>query len=168
MSARYDSRLKTTTILANSCTSQFSAKMFKTLYKKVVPEATQKSYADRVQFIFRQMVQPWHPSSSLVHEAGLAVLRLDATKFWDFSERLMERQAEYFDIPVVNEPRNKTYKRLAALGAAAGVDEGKMYKLLEIPEHGEDGSLNVGNGVTDDLKLITKVGGVGDDGRGWS
>ena len=131
--------------------------MFKTLYKKVIPEAAEKPYANRVQFIFRQMVQPWHPSSSLVHEAGLAVLKLDGSRFWDFSERLMEDQKSYFDESVVNESRNETYKRLAKLGASSGVDERKMYKLLVIPEKPKEEASNVGNGVTDDLKLITKV-----------
>lgn len=62
-----------------------------------------------MQFIFRQQIQPWHPSSTLVHEAGVAVLRLAPSKFWDFSAKLFEQQKEYFDVNVVNEPRNDTY-----------------------------------------------------------
>ena len=39
-----------------------------------------------------------------------------------------------------------------------GVSEGEVYKLLEIPEKpGQDGALNAGNGVTDDLKVLIKV-----------
>lgn len=59
----------------------------------------------------------------------------------------------------MNEPRNETYKRLAKLGAeSVGVDEKELYELLVIPtEKGEDGSLNVGNGVTNDLKTVIKM-----------
>ena len=35
-----------------------------------------------------------------------------------------------------------------------GLDEGEVYRLLEVSEEpGEGGSLNVGNGVTDDVKV---------------
>jgi hypothetical protein len=63
----------------------FSAKMFNTVHTSVFPLIQQK-YSSKVQVIFRQQIQPWHPSSTLVHEAGAAVLRLQPTKFWDFSK----------------------------------------------------------------------------------
>lgn len=109
--------------------------------------------------IFRQQIQPWHPSSTLVHEAALGVQQLDATKFWQFSEALFNDQKAYFDVNVVNEPRNATYKRLAKLGAStAGVDEAALYDLLAIPDKAaDDGSLNSGNKVTNDLKLCIKM-----------
>ena len=112
-----------------------------------------------MQFIFRQVVQPWHPSSTLVHEAGIAILRLAPTKFWDFSAALFRDQKAYFDVSVINETRNETYRRLAKLGAtAAGVDEGKLYELLAVSNQAaEDGSLNIGNAVTNDLKVAVKT-----------
>jgi hypothetical protein len=63
----------------------FSAKMFHTVYGSVFPLIRQK-YASKVQILFRQQVQPWHPSSTLVHEAGVAVLKLQPAKFWEFSK----------------------------------------------------------------------------------
>lgn len=63
----------------------FSAKMFNTVYTSVLPLIKQK-YASKVQILFRQQIQPWHPSSTLVHEAGVAVLKLKPEKFWDFSK----------------------------------------------------------------------------------
>ena len=63
----------------------FSAKMFSTVYTSVFP-LIQKKYASKVQILFRQQIQPWHPSSTLVHEAGVAVLKLQPAKFWDFSK----------------------------------------------------------------------------------
>jgi len=134
--------------------------MFKTLYTTVLPSARTRSYAGNVQFIFRQQIQPWHPSSTLAHEAGVAVLRLAPARFWDFSERLFAAQADYFDESVVRESRNDTYKRLAKLGASVGVAEEEMFGLLKVADaSGEGGAKNGGNKVTDDLKQLVKVSG---------
>ena len=43
----------------------FSAKMFKTVYNSVLPTISNK-YSGKVKFLFRQQIQPWHPSSTLV------------------------------------------------------------------------------------------------------
>jgi hypothetical protein len=138
---------------------KFSEKMFKTLYSHVIPSSRSKPYANHVQFLFRQQIQPWHPSSTLCHEAAVAVLKLAPSKFWDFSAQLFEQQKEFFDVNVVKESRNHTYKRLVKIGGAVGVDEEKMYGMLEVSDKpGKDGSLNIGNDVTDDLKVLVKVG----------
>ena len=135
--------------------------MFKTVYTSVFP-IIQEKYADKVTFIFRQQIQPWHPSSTLVHEAGVAVLRVDQNKFWDFSSALFAQQKEFFDVSVVNETRNNTYKRLAKVAAGVGVDEKAVYELLEISDKpGKDGELNGGNRVTNDLKWMIKVSEMG-------
>jgi hypothetical protein len=131
--------------------------MFKTLYTNVIP-TIQTKYSGRLQLIFRQQIQPWHPSSTLVHEAGVAVLKLSPDKFWDFSNALFDKQTEFFDVNVVNETRNNTYKRLAKIAAGVGLQEQEVYSLLEISDKPkEDGSLNSGNGVTDDVKVLVKV-----------
>ncbi|ESZ91052.1 hypothetical protein SBOR_8571 [Sclerotinia borealis F-4128] len=135
----------------------FSAKMFNTIYTSVMPLIKEK-YSDKVQIIFRQHIQPWHPSSTLVHEAGVAVLNLSPSLFYPFSFSLFQQQKSFFDVNVVNETRNATYKRLAKIGGEVGVDEGKMFDLLKIGDRpGEDGSLNAGNGVTDQLKVLVKM-----------
>lgn len=137
----------------------YSAKIFRTLRESVIPAVkANEVWAKNLTFIFRQQVQPWHPSSTLLHEAGLAVLRLSPEHFWDFSAVLFDEQAGYFDVNVVNETRNATYRRLAKVAAKVGVDEDEVYRLLEIPDKpGEDGALNVGNQVTNDLKVVTKM-----------
>lgn len=136
----------------------FSAKMYKTLHDHVFPVIKNK-YGNQLQVIFRQQIQPWHPSSTLVHEAATAVLRLSPHKFYDFSTALFDEQKEYFDVNVVNESRNQTYKRLAKLAAnSTGLKEDEVYSLLEISDKpGEDGSLNSGNKVTDDIKVQVKA-----------
>lgn len=131
--------------------------MFQTLYNSVLPNVPKK-YPAKVQFLFRQQIQPWHPSSTLVHEAGAAVLRLAPDKFWPFSAALFEHQTDFFDVNVVHEARNDTYKRLAKLAGSVGLEESKVFELLEISDKpGEGGSLNTGNKVTDDVKLMVKV-----------
>ncbi|EUC36663.1 hypothetical protein COCCADRAFT_87536 [Bipolaris zeicola 26-R-13] len=136
----------------------FSAKMYKTLFTTPLRTTLLSTYSTSLVTIFRQQIQPWHPSSTLVHEAAYAVQRVDSSKFYDFSEKLFEQQKDFFDVSLVNETRNQTYRRLAKIAVSVGVDEGKVYGLLEISDKpGEDGSLNSGNGVTDDVKVQVKA-----------
>ncbi|PMD61407.1 uncharacterized protein K444DRAFT_369604 [Hyaloscypha bicolor E] len=135
----------------------FSLKMFNTVYASVFPLIRQK-YASKVQILFRQQIQPWHPSSTLTHEAGVAVLRIEPSKFWEFSKALFDDAKSFYDVNVVNETRNQTYQRLSKIGAKVGLDEQKMFELLKISDKSaEDGSLNIGNGVTNDLKVLVKM-----------
>lgn len=135
----------------------FSKKQFDTVYAEVFP-ILKSQYPDKLQVIFRQQIQPWHPSSTLVHEAGVAVLQTNPDKFWDFSKALFAKQTEYFDANVVNETRNDTYKRLAKLAASVGLNEKDIYSRLEISDKPDkDGGLNGGNAVTNDIKLLVKA-----------
>jgi hypothetical protein len=134
--------------------------MFNTIYTSVGPRiSSSPTLANKVQFIFRPQVQPWHPSSTLVHEAGIAVSRLAPDKFWEFAAALFADQKSYFDVNVVNESRNATYRRLAKLVAGStGLVEDEVYGLLAVPDKpGADGSLNNGNAVTNDLKIAIKM-----------
>ena len=86
------------------------------------------------------------------------MLKTNPDKFWDFSKVLFDKQTEYFDVNVVNETRNKTYERLAKLAGEVGIDSKKIYQLLEVSDKPDkDGNTNVGNQVTNDLKIIVKV-----------
>jgi len=139
----------------------FSAKLFKTFTTEVAPKIRgAPGLYPKVQVLFRQQIQPWHPSSTLTHEAAAAVLRLAPHRFWDFSAALFAAQRGFFDVSVVGESRNQTYRRLAGLAASSvGADEEEVYAMLAIPEKAaDDGSLNVGNRVTDDLKVMVKMG----------
>ena len=136
----------------------FSAKMFHTIYTTRLRKTLLETYGNNLVTIFRQQIQPWHPSSTLVHEAAYAVQKLDNTKFYDFSNALFEQQKDFFDVSLVNETRNATYRRLAKIAGSVGVNEDKVYGLLEISDKpGEDGSLNAGNGVTNDVKVQVKA-----------
>ncbi|TAQ90104.1 hypothetical protein B7494_g1518 [Chlorociboria aeruginascens] len=131
--------------------------MYATVHNHVFP-LIRSTYGSKLQVIFRQQIQPWHPSSTLVHEAGVAVLKVAPEKFFDFSKLLFEESKGFYDVNVVNETRNQTYKRLVQIAGKVGVDEGKVGALLWIADKaGEDGSLNSGNGVTDELKVLVKM-----------
>jgi hypothetical protein len=85
-------------------------------------------------------------------------LKLAPQKFWLFSQALFKEQKSFFDVNVVNETRNETYARLAKIGHSVGVDESQMLALLTVSvKPNADGDLNIGNGVTNDLKLMIKV-----------
>lgn len=72
---------------------------------------------------------------------------------------MFDHQREFFDINVVNETRNQTYGRLAKLAGIIGIDERAMLELLTVSEKpSSDGQLNTGNKVTNDIKLMVKVG----------
>jgi hypothetical protein len=129
------------------------------------------SLAPKLQLLLRQQIQPWHPSSTLVHETALAVERLtggDAATFWRFSHALFFNQPAFFDDSVAAETRNQTYRRLARFAAAQlkdgdgegkGVDEEAVYELLKVkegPVGGQEGG-NGGNAITGDVKLIVKL-----------
>ncbi|KAF9894185.1 hypothetical protein FE257_007687 [Aspergillus nanangensis] len=133
----------------------FSAKLFTTFYASIKPIIANQ-YQTKLQVIFRQHIQPWHPSSTLTHEAGAAVLKLAPEKFWAFSAALFERQKEFFDVSVVNETRNKTYERLAGIAGSIGVDQHAMLNLLTVSEKpNAEGQRNTGNQVTNDIKLMS-------------
>lgn len=76
----------------------------------------------------------------------------------EFSKALFDKQTDYFDVHVVKEGRNDTYKRLAKLAAGVGLDEQQIYKKLEVADKpAADGSSNTGNATTNDLKLLIKA-----------
>ncbi|PCH40957.1 hypothetical protein WOLCODRAFT_137104 [Wolfiporia cocos MD-104 SS10] len=110
-------------------------------------------YDGKVKVIFRPQVQPWHASSTLVHEAGLAVARVAPESFWKFSLALFKRQGEYFDIPTSTQTPLQIRANLAVLAAetiGAG-PAGAFAELLTLKS-----SPNGGVDVTDDLKYTVK------------
>ncbi|KAL0768025.1 hypothetical protein CaCOL14_009000 [Colletotrichum acutatum] len=137
----------------------YSAKQFNTFYNAVVPAIrANPTWAANLEVVFRQQVQPWHPSSTLVHESAVAVVKVAPSKFWAYSDALFKAQKDYFDANVVNEPRNETYKRLAKLAGTVGVDEKAVLDLLVVSDKPDaEGALNVGNGVTNDFKVLIKL-----------
>ncbi|KAI8098150.1 thioredoxin-like protein, partial [Gilbertella persicaria] len=131
----------------------FSAKMYKKIREEVWPYI-EETYSDRVQLIFRQQVQPWHASSTIVHEAALAVEKVNRNKFFEFSDALFAKQREYFDEALENKTRREIAQDLAKLAESVGVSSDKVLELLV---NGTGEPKNAGNKVTNDLKLAIRL-----------
>ncbi|RKP22319.1 hypothetical protein SYNPS1DRAFT_32101 [Syncephalis pseudoplumigaleata] len=112
------------------------------------------NYPGKVQFIFRHQIQPWHPQSTLVHEASLAAERVDPTKFYEIAASLFEQQASYFDEALVHKTREQVYQQLSEqLSKVVDKPAASIHAELAVPT-GEP--KNIGNKVTDDLKWHIK------------
>ncbi|KAJ7937067.1 hypothetical protein B0H13DRAFT_1588632 [Mycena leptocephala] len=132
----------------------FSAKLSLAIDSVLVPLlGPGGKYHGKVKAIFRPQVQPWHASSTFVHEAGLAVARSSPESFWKFSLALFKRQGEYFDIPTSTLTPLQIREKLTALAAEVipANATGNFADLLVLKS-----SPNGGNAVTDDLKYTIK------------
>ncbi|KAI8144489.1 thioredoxin-like protein [Fennellomyces sp. T-0311] len=132
----------------------FSAKIYKRIREQVWPFVEQ-TYPNKVQFIFRQQIQPWHATSTLVHEAALAVEKLDESKFYPFSDILFAHQQEFFDEAVETKSRRELIAELAKLAESVGVPSDKFTELIA---NGTGEPKNHGNSISNDLKLAIKLG----------
>lgn len=137
-------------------TCPFSAKMMATLLDGGVLRAH-----PTVRFVVHQVVQPWHPQSTLVHEALFAARRLVASPrdavFLKFVSALFAAQPDFTDVHVWNEPRSTVHAKLRALASDAGLDADALQQLLDINQKlVDDGMKNPGSGVTADLKAAVK------------
>ncbi|KAJ2504123.1 hypothetical protein IWW47_002673, partial [Coemansia sp. RSA 2052] len=100
---------------------------------------------------------PWHPASTLLHEASLAVEKLNPSGFVLFSQALFDHQREYFDEATVEKTRAEIYRQLADLAASVNAidDRQAMLQLLDIQSNAEP--RNAGNAVTADLKYHIRL-----------
>jgi hypothetical protein len=118
------------------------------------------------RLVFKHLIQPWHPQSTLLHEAALAVKRLyGPEKYFQFSAALFLRQTEFFDANLWTKSRDEITAELVALAAEAvpktaedpkGVDPVELAALLALVPDTGDGTLNRGTQVTPILKLAVK------------
>ncbi|KAF9651678.1 hypothetical protein BDM02DRAFT_3126781 [Thelephora ganbajun] len=110
-------------------------------------------YDGKVKAIIRQQVQPWHGTSTYVHEVALAVARVSPEKFWEFHVALMNGQEDFFDIPSSNRTPTQTRVKLIEL-ALPIVGEDKKEVLTDLLTHKT--TPNGGTAVTDELKYTIK------------
>jgi len=132
----------------------FSRKMSNNLETHVKPLIENDGiYFRKVKVIIRLQVQPWHGSSTFVHEIALAVARVCPQKFWEFHLALMNGQEDFYDIPSSKRTPIETRERLVEL-ALPIVGEDKKKELTELLAHKT--FPNGGNEVTDELKYPIK------------
>eukprot|EP01012_Entosiphon_sulcatum_P004622 TRINITY_DN11879_c0_g1_i1.p1 TRINITY_DN11879_c0_g1~~TRINITY_DN11879_c0_g1_i1.p1 ORF type:complete len:214 (+),score=54.90 TRINITY_DN11879_c0_g1_i1:34-642(+) len=136
-------------------TCPFSARFFNRYVKEVQPWA-EEAFPGKLQFIFRHQIQPWHPQSTLVHEAALAVERLSPEKFYAYSQRLFDNIEKFYDDQTYEKTRSQIYRDLAELAQEVGVDASQVLALLQYKA--AEGQHNNGNEITNDLKLFIRYG----------
>eukprot|EP00039_Didymoeca_costata_P007194 m.97175 g.97175 ORF g.97175 m.97175 type:complete len:204 (-) comp13584_c0_seq2:1041-1652(-) len=132
----------------------FSAKLYKTVFHEVLEKANGK-----VAFTLRHQIQPWHPQSTYVHEAALAVKQLSGDgAFWKYSTALFEKQVDFFDANVFSLSRDAVNDMLVKLAVeVCKVPGEKMKDLLSLlPEEASPGHTNRGNKMTNTVKACIK------------
>lgn len=150
----------------------FSAKIFFKL-EKVIP-ALQSKYPGAFQFVFVNVIQPWHPNSVLLHEYSLVVAQLlreeDADTsnqlFWKVSGALFANKEQFYDSSTVSLGRNDIYKKIndVVFGSVElPLQKEKVLKGLQITEETDAAkAYNGGNDATVDVKYFTRyLRGVG-------
>ncbi|KAF8514853.1 hypothetical protein BU17DRAFT_52181 [Hysterangium stoloniferum] len=132
----------------------FSAKIAKSIENDLKPMISKGGkYDGKVKVIVRLHPQPWHATSTLTHEAALAVGRTVPAAFWLFSLGLFEHQTEYFDIPASTLTALQIRSNLVRL-AAPYVGNDRVQQVEELLKL--KSTPNGGTGVTDDLKYNVK------------
>ncbi|KIY52623.1 hypothetical protein FISHEDRAFT_55820 [Fistulina hepatica ATCC 64428] len=132
----------------------FSAKMALSIENVLMPLFGPGGlYEGKVKIIVRPQVQPWHASSTLVHEAALAVVRAAPQQYWHYSLKLFEHQKQFFDIPSATKTPLQIREELVELakGIVPANSIGEVKGLLELKS-----TPNGGTSVTDDLKYTVK------------
>ncbi|KAJ2554094.1 hypothetical protein EV175_002711 [Coemansia sp. RSA 1933] len=134
-------------------TCPFSAKLWRTLETQVLPVLAKSN----ISVVFRHQVQPWHPTSTLLHEASLAVEKLNPEGFVPFTSALFTNQSDYFDESTVNLTRTDIYYKLADLATSINAVDDRMAMLQLLDIQASDSPSNKGNAVTNDLKYHIRV-----------
>lgn len=120
--------MSTTFVRAPTNPGPFSAKILNNFQSQVVPLlfGEQAPFRGKVRVIVRPVPQPWHASSSLLHETALAVARLSLTDrvaledpeknaFWVFSQALMKESERWYDGPARSKNPDQVRAELATL-----------------------------------------------------
>lgn len=140
-------------------TCPFSAKFFINWYENLYPKL-KTDFDSKVQVVFHNYVQVWHPTSNLVHEAGLVVAQLDPESFLDVSYHLFKNITQFYDTATADLTRNQIYEKIFDSVIAATkpkyTREQFLEKLTINTKVAEDS--NSGNAASNDLKVFTRIG----------
>lgn len=144
----------------------FLRKLYLNWTEDVIPEIEAK-HPGKFQFVYINVVQPWHPNSVFVNEFALAVSKAirDANVakpndvFWKFNQVVYEKSTLWYDLSTVTYGRDKVYSYIydeIAKQFEFPVEKSQILKLLEIAPNTESPENN-GNEITNDLKYFTKL-----------
>ncbi|CCU98349.1 unnamed protein product [Malassezia sympodialis ATCC 42132] len=114
----------------------FSAKQLLNFDRDAVPLliGDEAPFAGQVRVVVRPVPQPWHASSTYLHETALAVARLAPSEraalahpttnpFWVFSQALMRESERWYESPVRGKSGDQVRAELAALAVHVLSDE---------------------------------------------
>ncbi|KAJ1551862.1 hypothetical protein HK405_013645 [Cladochytrium tenue] len=135
----------------------FSRRIFVRLVDEVLPYAA-TAHPGKLALVFRHQVQPWHPQSTLLHEAAIAGARLAPTRFYAVARVLFDVSEDFYDAATYGKSRAVLYEELAAVVERATAGEAPRGEVLRLLAYnGVDGAKNGGNAVTDELKVHIRI-----------
>mmetsp|Transcript_13209 Transcript_13209/g.33269 ORF Transcript_13209/g.33269 Transcript_13209/m.33269 type:complete len:208 (-) Transcript_13209:157-780(-) len=131
----------------------FSCKMYRTLYEDVLPAIkADKTKEAAIAIKIHHVVQPWHPQSTLVQEAAMAIKKVDTDEaylaylLWITKKR--NGDGKFTDEDAWSKTRDEIYSDLTS-------SQTKVVEAQEILSPKEVKG-NGGNGVTQDIKWACK------------
>mmetsp|Transcript_88436 Transcript_88436/g.205749 ORF Transcript_88436/g.205749 Transcript_88436/m.205749 type:complete len:206 (-) Transcript_88436:103-720(-) len=129
----------------------FCKKMFASL--EAVVSAYESSHPGQIQWLYCNVIQPWHPQSCTMHEVCLAVSAIKPEAVWQFASAVYAKQESFYDDQALDKSRKQLDEELADLAAeAVGVSKDDLMALLALKEPG-----NGGTKVTQLVKWYTKL-----------
>lgn len=92
----------------------FCKKMWNVLWNEVMP-----TYKDEtnVDFVVQNVVQPWHPQNTLLHEVTLAARALSERAFFACANALYAKQEEFSDEKLWDKSRQQIYDLMVEIVA---------------------------------------------------
>lgn len=151
----------------------FSAKIFFGFVEHALPliAGADAPFRDSVRVVLRPVPQPWHASSTLLHEGAIAAAHLalpdaaataayERNAFWQASHALFKNQERWFDGAVVGKTFDGVRDEIAqvvagALGAASTASQAVERDVRAQTRVAEG---NAGASVVPDLKYAIKIG----------
>lgn len=137
----------------------FSGRLFTKVNREVVPLLQQKKLADKFEFSFIHVVQPWHHiNSGAEHEVALAVSKVYPGQFWKYSQVIFDNGSQFYDTEMYNVTRKEAYGKLIKLAVdnLDSVSAEKLWEQVAVPPTADGKPGQTGNNVAADLKYFTR------------
>lgn len=147
----------------------FSAKLYKKFYDEVIPRLN-SNQPNKFQFVFVNVIQPWHPPSSLIHEFAFQFAKLlrdheveNSNKlFWEFSKVIFDNKENVWDSNTADLTRNESYGKFYDFISEKLKLPFSKDQFLQGLQIKSEPPANNGNQATNDIKYFTKyLRGVG-------